>query len=175
MPAASPTVELIEAVARGDQRALRALYDHESRRLFAIALRITGRRDHAADALQEAFIQVWRNAARFTAERGSVEAWLTGIVRFRALDIRRRLSPEAAEVEADAHTIPAASVEEGLTHDELRRCLAGLDTAQRDAIVLAFVEGFTHAEIADRIAAPLGTVKSWVRRGLLALRSCLGP
>ncbi len=170
--------DLIAAIQRGSEPALRELYRRESRRLFGIARRILGRDDLAAEALQEAFLQVWQNAASFTPERGDAAAWLTGIVRYRALDLRRRHAREmsAEPMPADRLTEPALedSPEARLVESALRRCLEALEGNQRQSILLAYVEGLSHADIAVRSAAPLGTVKSWVRRGLLSLKACLG-
>lgn len=176
--ALSSTAGLIEAVARGSRAALKRLYDLESRRLYGVALRIVRRPDIAADVLQDAFIQVWQNAKSFAPERGAGGAWLTGIVRFRALDAVRKVGREMPSddpalgdraVEPDVIDRLDAKAEAGA----LKRCLGLLDQQQRRCVTLAFVDGFSHAEIAQRLAAPLGSVKSWVRRGLLALRSCL--
>src|SRR5579875_2262567 len=142
--------DLIDAVARGDQGALRRLYERESRRLYGIALRIVRRPEIAAEVLQDAFLQIWQKAASYAPERGDPAAWLTGIVRYRGIDAVRNLGRGA-----------------------LRRCLDELDDNQRRCILLAFVDGLTHAEIAARLSAPLGSVKSWVRRGLVSLRRCL--
>jgi RNA polymerase sigma-70 factor (ECF subfamily) len=169
---------LIQAIGRGSRVALKRLYELESRRLYGIALRIVRRPEVAADVLQEAFIQVWQNAKTFSSERGAGAAWLTGIVRFRALDAVRKLGREVLSddpalgdtaLEPDVIDRLDAQAEAGA----LQRCLGLLDDRQRRCVVLAFVDGFSHAEIAERLAAPLGSVKSWVRRGLLALRSCL--
>ena len=171
---------LIEAVGRGSQDALKRLYEIESRRLFGIALRIVHRPEIAADVLQEAFVQIWQNAAAFSAERGAGAAWLTGIVRFRALDAVRKLGRETltddpalgdAVLDPDVIEKIDAVAEAGA----LKRCLRLLDDEQRRCIVLAFVDGLSHSEIAERIKAPLGSVKSWIRRGLLSLRRCLQP
>jgi RNA polymerase sigma-70 factor (ECF subfamily) len=169
---------LIEAVGRGSQVALKRLYELESRRLYGIALRIVQRPEIAADVLQDAFVQIWQNAAVFSAERGAGAAWLTGIVRFRALDAVRRLGREIlsddpavgdAALEPDVIEKIDAAAEAGA----LKRCLKLLDEEQRRCIVLAFVDGLSHSEITGRIKAPLGSVKSWIRRGLLTLRKCL--
>ncbi len=178
--ALSSPEELIAAVRCGSRAALKRLYELESRRLYGVALRIARRPELAADALQDAFVQVWQNAASFSAERGSAAGWLTGIVRFRALDIVRKLgrevlSDDPALGEAAHEPDMAAEIDLKLTQDALRRCLRALDVKQRHCILLAFVDGLSHAEIATRLPAPLGSVKSWVRRGLLSLRSCLEP
>jgi RNA polymerase sigma-70 factor (ECF subfamily) len=176
--ALSSVGSLIEAVGRGSQAALRRLYEIESRRLYGIALRIVRRPEIAAEVLQESFVQIWQNAAAFSAERGAGAAWLTGIVRFRALDAVRKLGREILSddpalgdeaIEPDVIDKMDASAEAGA----LRRCLKLLDREQQRCVILAFVEGRSHSEIAERIKAPLGSVKSWIRRGLLALRRCL--
>ena len=172
--------ELVEAAARGSRAALNRLYELESRRLYGIALRITRRPELAADALQDAFVQIWQNAAKFTAERGDAAAWLAGIVRYRALDAVRRaghevLSDDPALGDRAEDTDVLERLDDARAQGALKRCLEGLEQNQRRCIVLAFVDGFSHAEIAARLPAPLGSVKSWVRRGLLSLRSCLEP
>jgi RNA polymerase sigma-70 factor (ECF subfamily) len=169
---------LIEAVGRGSRVALKRLYELESRRLYGIALRIVRRPEIAADVLQDAFVQIWQNAAAFSTERGAGAAWLTGIVRFRALDAVRKLGREVLTddpalgddvLEPDVIEKIDAAAEAGA----LKRCFKLLDDEQRRCIVLAFVDGLSHSEIADRLTAPLGSVKSWIRRGLLTLRRCL--
>jgi RNA polymerase sigma-70 factor, ECF subfamily len=172
--------ELLLAVQRGSRAALKRLYELESRRLYGIALRITRRPDLAADALQDAFIQVWQNARSFAPERGSAAAWLTGILRFRALDAVRKLGREMPSDDpalGDRAEEPdmAAALDLKAAGSALRACLDALEEKQRRCIILAFVDGLSHAEIAQRLPAPLGSVKSWVRRGLLSLRSCLEP
>ena len=172
--------DLIEAVQGGSQAALKRLYELESRRLFGIALRILRRPELAAEAVQDAFVQVWQRAASFSPERGDAAAWLTAIVRYRALDMIRK---SGREILSDDPTLGDVAetpdiverLDLKLAQGALRRCLGELDDNQRRCIVLAFVEGLTHAEIAKRLPAPLGSVKSWVRRGLIALRSCLEP
>jgi RNA polymerase sigma-70 factor (ECF subfamily) len=172
--------DLLFAVQRGSRAALKRLYELESRRLYGIALRIVRRPEVAADALQDAFIQVWQNAGSFAPERGTAAAWLTGIVRFRALDAARKLGREVLSDDpalGDRAETPdiAAEIDLRAAEGALPRCLQELEESQRRCIVLAFVDGLSHAEIAERLPAPLGTVKSWVRRGLLSLRSCLEP
>lgn len=172
--------DLLEAVQGGSRAALKRLYELESRRLYGIALRIARRPEVASDALQDAFIQVWQNAAKFTVERGAAAAWLASIVRYRTLDAVRKAG---REILSDHPTlgdqVDEPDVLERLDgarlEGDLKRCLDALDDKQRRCIVLAFVDGFSHAEIAARLPAPLGSVKSWVRRGLLSLRSCLEP
>jgi RNA polymerase sigma-70 factor, ECF subfamily len=178
MTALSSLEALVEAVAQGSQPALRRLYDQESRRLYGIALRIARRPALAADALQDAFVQIWQKAGSFSAERGTAEAWLTAIVRYRTLDAMRKVAREEPTDDpalGDRAEGPQQieQIDRLLSRDALQRCLGQLDDNQRRSIVLAFVDGLSHAEIAERLPAPLGSVKSWVRRGLLSLRSCL--
>ena len=169
---------LIEAVGRGSPVALKRLYDVESRRLYGIALRIARRPEIAADVLQEAFLQIWQNAATFSAERGAGAAWLTGVVRFRALDAVRKVGRETlSDDPALGDEVLEPEVIEKLDAvaqtAALRRCLTLLEDEQRRCILLAFVDGLSHSQIAERIKAPLGSVKSWIRRGLHSLRRCL--
>jgi RNA polymerase sigma-70 factor, ECF subfamily len=180
MTAMSSLEALVQAVAQGSQPALRRLYDLESRRLYGVALRIARRPALAADALQDAFVQIWEKARSFSAERGSAEAWLTAIVRYRALDAVRKVAREEPSDDpalGDRAEEPRQieQIDALLNRDALRRCLGQLDENQRRSILLAFIDGLSHTEIAERLPAPLGSVKSWVRRGLLSLRSCLDP
>jgi RNA polymerase sigma-70 factor (ECF subfamily) len=176
---ASPDV-LVEAVARGSERALKCLYALESPRLYGIALRIVRRPEIAAEVLQDAFVQIWQNAKSFAPEKGAAAAWLTGIVRLRALDAVRRHGREIltgdpalgdTAVEPDA----LAKLDADADAQALRRCLETLEDNQRRSVLLAFIDGLSHVDIASRLSAPLGTVKSWVRRGLIALKGCLAP
>lgn len=170
--------DLVRAVGLGSEAALKRLYELESRRLYGVALRIVRRPEVAADAVQDAFIQVWNNAASFSAERGDARAWLSGIVRYRALDAARKVRREVLSDDpslGDQAEEPdiVEEIDRRLAVGALRRCLELLEDSQRRCVALAFVDGLSHAEIARRLATPLGTVKSWVRRGLLSLRSCL--
>src|SRR5215469_3983245 len=133
---------LIKAVAGGSQPALRRLYEQESRRLYGIALRIVRRPPLAADALQDAFVQIWQRAASFSAERGSAEAWLTGIVRYRALDALRKAAREEPSDDPALGDRPQdpdqiEQIDRLLSRDALRRCLGALDENQRRSILLA--------------------------------------
>ena len=173
----SPDV-LIAAIARGSHAALKRLYELESRRLYGIALRIVQRPAIASEVLQESFVQVWQNARTFVPAKGSAAGWLTGIVRFRALDAvrkfgRERLSDDPLLGDAPVETDFLSGLDAKMQSDALRRCLEQLEDNPRRCVVLAFVDGYSHAEIAARIAAPLGSVKSWVRRALIALKACL--
>lgn len=178
--ALSSPAALIRAAAGGSEPALKRLYDLQAGRLYGIALRIVRRPEVADDVIQDAFVQIWQNAASFDPARGAAEAWLTGIVRFRALDAVRRsrrevLSDDPGLGDTADFTDPANAIDLKAVTPVLRRCVEALDANQRRCIVLAYNEGLSQAEIAGRIRAPLGSVKSWLRRGLLSLRSCLEP
>jgi RNA polymerase sigma-70 factor (ECF subfamily) len=169
--------ELLRLIAAGDRVAFRRLYERVGGRLYGVALRITREAPLAADAVHDAFLQVWRNASRFEAGRGTPEAWLLSLVRYRALDIARRRGreapteemPEPVDEEPDALTRLADS--EGAA--ALRACLEQLEAERRRLLLLAFAEGLSHSEVAERLGMPLGTVKSWIRRSLQSLRLCL--
>lgn len=169
---------LIAAVARNEPQALRALYQRQSVRLFGVANAILRDRDAAADALHDAFVRVAGRASQFDPARGEASAWLGGIVRHAALDIARKRGREIPSddpnlgdgvVEADA----LDRISETREGTRLRDCLARLEEKNRQGILLAFVHGLSHAQVAARLEEPLGTVKAWIRRGLLRLRECL--
>lgn len=166
----------VEACARGDAAALHALYARESRWLLGVAQRIVRDRDAAHDVLQDAFVQIWQRASTFDRRLGSARGWVYTVVRHKALDECRRAQRElpAGDLleELSAQAAPAAPAI-AADADTLSRCLDALEANKRDCIVSAFVEGLTHEQIAARLAAPLGSVKSWIRRGLLSLRECL--
>jgi RNA polymerase sigma-70 factor (ECF subfamily) len=169
---------LLASVASGDRAALRSLYARQSTRLFGIAMAILRDRSAAADALQDAFLRVWQRARQYDAERGPAAYWLSGIVRNAALDIARA---RGREVLSDDPNLGDEAVEPdtlerlGAAQDaaRLHACLSQLEPRNRETIVLAFVHGLSHPQVAERLSVPLGTVKSWIRRGLLSLRACL--
>lgn len=168
---------LLQRCAAGDRGAFRALYDRHAPRLYAVALRITRHASSASDAVQEAFIQIWRNAGQFDTGRGNAEAWMTGLVRYRALDLLRRTGPRTVDLDEVSLTEAADAVtalDDETEGRALRECLERLEPERRRLVVLAFVEGFSHTELAARLATPLGTVKSSIRRALASLRECLG-
>ena len=171
--------EIIADCGRGDRQALRRLYDEEAGRLIAVAQRIVRRRELAEEIVQEAFIQIWQRAGDFDATLGSARGWIYTIVRNRALNVVRDGRREDL-VEAGALTAVQdrdATIEdafERLAMDSLlRRCLEAIDREKRDSVMLAYVAGCSHGEIAGRLGVPLGTAKAWVRRGLAALKECM--
>lgn len=180
---ASELESLLSRVALQDRGALKALYDATAPRLYAIALRLLDDRAAAEDVLQDAFVTVWTRAARFPALQTHPLAWLTSIVRHRAIDVLRRRRPEVA-LDAGDDESPALQVADaGPTPPEqlavqqgdgqLDECVRSLEHGPRQAVLLAYYEGLTHEALAARLQRPLGTVKAWVRRSLLRLRDCL--
>ena len=167
----------VEACARGERFALNALYQREARWLLGVAQRIVGDRDHAHDVLQDAFLQIWQKAASYQRSLGSARGWVYTVVRHKALDLARRSGREVSvgdDLEALSDARQAGQDDAaGPDTTALDRCLAALDERKRECIVGAFVEGYTHEQIATRLSTPVGTVKSWIRRGLLALKECL--
>lgn len=167
-------------VAGGELAALETLYDRYKTMAYSIAYRITNDATLAEDVVQDAFLGAWRNAARYVEGRGSVKTWLLSIVHHRAIDAirRRRPTSELPEVDAglpDALTVPDvwAEVSAGLDSVTVREALVALSDVQREALELAYFGGLTQQEIAERTGTPLGTVKSRMRLGLLAMRRSL--
>jgi len=170
----SPSRSILQRLAEGDARALGEFYDAHAGLAYGLALRILRERTEAEDAVQEAFVQVWRQAARYDATRGTPEAWLCAIVRTRAIDrLRRRVSRrEQSDEPATAATAPPPEHESVLA---VRKALSSLSADQRTALELAYYEGLTQSEIASRLNQPLGTIKTRIRTAMLRLREELGP
>ena len=170
----------LERMARGDHDALAELYDRHARLVYSLALRIVRDQGDAEDVVQEVFSQAWRQAARYESSRGNVVAWLLNLSRSRAIDrLRgRRTRPEAAG-DSLALQLPdlAQPIDEKLALSgraaQIRAAVEELSILQRMAIELAFYEGLTHVEIAERLELPLGTVKTRIRQGLLKLKDRL--
>jgi RNA polymerase sigma-70 factor (ECF subfamily) len=172
--------QLTAALARcaaGERAALRVIYDLEAARMIGVALRIVRRRDLAEEAVHDAFMRVWRSARSFDPARGEARNWLYAIVRNRALTILRDES-RFLSTDDDKPDIPDLSAEEAVARlpeaSALRRCLEKLEMRRRSAVVLAYVHGLSHGEIAGKLSVPLGTAKSWTRRGLISLQECMG-
>jgi RNA polymerase sigma-70 factor (ECF subfamily) len=168
-------------VAAGEIGGLETLYDRYHTMAYALALRITTETGLAEDVVQDSFLGVWRNAGRYAETKGSVRGWLLAIVRHRAIDaMRRRRAGVALGDEVD-ETLPAAltlpdiwpEVAGRLDAEQVRRALTALPPAQREVIEMAYFDGLTQREIADRTQAPLGTVKSRMRLGLVSMRQQL--
>lgn len=171
-------------VALGDQAALRALYERTSAHLFGVILRICRRQDVAEELLQETYVSAWHNAAGFDASQGQPMTWLISIARNKALDqvrgaAARRETELPRDEEGQERDIPddgpqpLALLETAADTLAIRQCLEAADSRQRQSLALAYYHGLSHSEVAERMAAPLGTVKAWVRRGLESLKRCL--
>jgi RNA polymerase sigma-70 factor (ECF subfamily) len=179
-PADDADRAVLERIVAGDVHALEALYDRYRTMAYSIAYRITNDATLAEDVVQDAFLGAWRNAARYVEGRGSVKTWLLSIVHHRAIDaIRRRKPtselPEREDVPPAELRLPDiwAEVSANLDADAVRGAMAVLSDVQREAIELAYFGGLTQQEIAIRMDTPLGTVKSRMRLGLLAMRRAL--
>jgi RNA polymerase sigma-70 factor, ECF subfamily len=162
------------ACARGEKFALQAIYARDSRWLFSVAYRIVKRRELAEEVLHDAMVKVWNRSRLYSPALGSARGWVYTVVRNQALNtVRKRLM----EVSSEEHDVPELSTNDNQElaqeAEKLSACLGKLDETKRNAIVLAFVDGYTHEQIAERLNSPLGSVKSWIRRGLLKLKECL--
>ncbi len=168
------------ACGQGNGKAFRALYDREAGKMLGVAMRLLRRQSLAEDAVHDAFVNIWNKAATFDPQAGSARGWMYTILRNRALNMLRtesRLDHQdefetllGAATEEDPETVVASLSDAGA----LRRCLEGLDPNRRSVLVLAYVHGLTHGEIAGKLGVPLGTMKSWIRRSLLSLKECMG-
>jgi RNA polymerase sigma-70 factor (ECF subfamily) len=190
LPAPSPADRntelgaLLSRTALADQAAFASLYRQTSAQLFAVALRIIRDRGTAEEVLQEAYVSVWNNAGRYDAAKSQPLTWLASIVRHRCLDLVRRRALDTVTLTrddgddeefdiADEGPTPVELLLQGAAARSVRDCVNALESAQKQAIALAFYQGLTHAELARHLGQPLGTVKSWIRRGLEHLRRCL--
>ena len=178
---ADPLVALLGACAHGDRTAFEQLYRQTSAKLFGIALRIVRQEGLAEDVLQECYIRIWNRAGDYREGLAAPMTWMASIVRNRSLDWLRRANPEVIDVDgeiiegvASDGPGPLAALEQSRDGAALARCLGELESKQRQAILLAFHGGLSHSELAAQLRQPLGTVKTWVRRGLARLKTCLG-
>ena len=176
----SQLVAALARVAGGDRAALQIVYQAAAAKLFGVCLRILNDRSEAEDVLQEVYLTVWRKAASFDPARASPITWLVAIARNRSIDrLRatagsRRMDPiDAAEAVRDPAPAAVELVEAAQQSSRLTLCLEQLESRQSTAIRAAFLDGNTYEELAERMNVPLGTMKSWIRRGLLKLRDCL--
>lgn len=174
---------LLTACAAGDHSAFARLYQLTSPNLYAVTLRILKQEERAQECLQDAYINVWRRADAYDATKSAPMTWLVSIVRNRALDLLRQRRPEVhldeqAELENSVSAGLEGRTDRSMGEDSdfsraLAHCLAALQAQQRVCVELAYYEGLTHPELAARLQAPLGSVKTWIRRGLMQLRDCL--
>jgi RNA polymerase sigma-70 factor (ECF subfamily) len=179
-PAQTADINLLHAIARRDEAALTSLYDRYRLILFGLLVRILGSREEAEDVLQEVFIQVWRRAADFDERRGKPFTWLVTLARSRAIDRLRQLSARERLAVASAQEAPGEAsdaVQDAYRSEQKEIVAAALDqipAEQRQSLMLAYFEGLTQSEIAARLGAPLGTIKTRMRSGMIKLRELLG-
>jgi RNA polymerase sigma-70 factor, ECF subfamily len=180
VPSADPNaitsdLALVRASRSGDQDAMTALYDRYSSIVYSVALRVLQDTGAAEDVLQDIFMQLWRNPGAFDATRGNMAAWLAVIARNRAIDALRRRRPEddIEDVVVSVERDLASEADRSRTMDKVRGVLQAMPATQRSALEMAYFEGLTHTEIAGKTGEPLGTIKTRIRTGLLALRKVL--
>ena len=177
-------IALIDRVALADEKALRELYELTSYKLYGVAVRVVTNREWAEDVLQEAFINIWRIAGDYKATLSPPMAWMALVVRSRGLDfLRRRASDRADKMQELDDVIsdtvagdspnPMDVAQASEQAKALHNCLSLLDNKQREVVSLAYMRDMSHAELAEQLKLPLGTVKTWIRRGLDQLRGCM--
>ena len=182
--AATDLSVLLQSVAAGDRRAFRDLYDATSPKLLGIAVRILRDKALAEEILQDVYLRVWRNANRYSPEAGAPMTWLSTIARNRAIDVvrSRKAEPIAAAPAGDEDggwleslADPAGEGVDRVDAQALQQCLGQVEGELRHCLVLAYCEGYSREELADRFGRNVNTIKTWLRRGLAALRVCLDP
>lgn len=183
MAATEDLPALMARVALGDRAAFERVYRATCAHLYSIAFRTLRNEQKADEILQEAYVNIWRQAASFDARAGTPMTWMINVVRNKAIDAMRSRRSEVAstveidasaeDVAADAAGEPAELLESSLAKARVQACMAGLPPSQRQALALAYYQGLVHTDIAAAMNAPLGTAKGWVRRGLEQLRACL--
>ncbi len=166
---------LLERVRQGDQSAMAVVFDRYSRAVYSVALRILKDTGHAEDVMQEIFFQVWRNSESFVQSRGSLGAWLVVVTRNRSIDLLRRRKPTDS---VDDVVLPsgfnlASEAEHNVLIEKVQRVLKDLPAEQQRSMELAFFEGLSHSEIAEKTGDPLGTVKTRIRLALMTVRKAL--
>jgi RNA polymerase sigma-70 factor (ECF subfamily) len=177
----SDLTQLLVKVAQGDRAAFASLYDAVSGRLYAVVLRILPRAELAEDALQEAFVRIWQRASSYDKTVASPMAWMATIARNQAIDLRRRsverIAAASDEIDGmipDPGLSPEAVAEQSGDWQRLIECMSNLPPDRRDMVLLAYRNGFSREELATRFRKPVTTVKTLLRRSLIALRECLG-
>ena len=177
-------IQLLDRVAARDHAALKALYDCTAGKLYGLALRVVTQRERAEDVLQEAFLTIWRSAGDYRASLSPPMAWMGLIVRSRGLDALRRATASRSQVtqefdEVLADTLqgdsanPMDTVQASEQAFALHQCLGKLERQQREVVSLAYIRDLSHSELSTQLKLPLGTVKTWIRRGLDQLRNCM--
>jgi RNA polymerase sigma-70 factor, ECF subfamily len=178
---AAQLAELVALSASGHDDAFAELYDLTAARIHGVVLRVLRSADHAAEVTQEVFVDVWRQAARYSPEKGSVLAWMTTVAHRRAVDRVRSVSSEVARDDRYAAATADRAVddvwmgvEQRLDAEMVRKGMASLTAIQREAITLAYFGGYSQSQVAQLLNLPLGTVKTRIRDGLIGLRNALG-
>jgi RNA polymerase sigma-70 factor (ECF subfamily) len=168
---------LVSAIRSGDEQAMAQLYERYSAIVYSVALRVLGDTGVAEDILQEVFMRLWRSPDTFDATRGSLPGWLAVITRNRAIDSLRKRRPEADITDVVVSIEPdiVGAAESSRTLEKIRGTLGGMPLPQRAALEMAFFEGLSHTEIAEKTGEPLGTIKTRIRAGLLTLRKAFNP
>ncbi|MFJ6793768.1 ECF RNA polymerase sigma factor SigK [Streptomyces sp. NPDC091268] len=180
-PAGGDLTDVMHKVAQGDKQAFSALYDALAPMVFGIIVKVVRDRAQSEEVAQEVMINLWRQAARYRPEAGSVTTWAATIAHRRAVDRVRsaqaatdREHAQAAREHTTAFDEVAEQVETRLESEQVRRCLRGLTELQRQAVTLAYYGGLTYREVAEALRAPLPTIKTRMRDGLIRLRDCMG-
>ena len=187
MNAESPDTQLIaliDRVALADESALKELYEMTSSKLYGVAVRVVSNKSWAEDVLQEVFINIWRIAGDYKASLSPPMAWMCLIVRSRGLDFLRRRRSDRADAVQELDDVLSDTLEgdsanpmdTALAGEQawaLHQCLSQLDNKQREVVSLAYLRDLSHCELAEQLKLPLGTVKTWIRRGLEQLRGCM--
>jgi RNA polymerase sigma-70 factor (ECF subfamily) len=171
--------EALRRCAAGDKAALRTIYDLEAPRMLGVAIRLLRRRSLAEEVVHDTFVQVWQRASTFDSTRGDGRTWLYAVLRNRAINVLR--GETRTDLVEDFEPMGLVSEDESPETIALRlsdtgalkRCLERLEPVRKQAILLAYVHGLSHGELAGRLGVPLGTMKSWIRRSLLVLRECM--
>ncbi len=177
-------IMLLDRIARQDEAALKELYEQCAGKLYGLALRVVVQRELAEDVLQEAFLTIWRSAVDYRASLSPPLAWLGLVVRSRGLDLLRRRASERAHLTQDLDENLADTLEGDAPNPmdtaqaseqawALHQCMGRLESKQREVVSLAYVRDMSHSELAEQLRLPLGTVKTWIRRGLDQLRLCM--
>ena len=177
-------IALIDRIALADEKALRELYDLTSSKLYGVAVRVVTNREWAEDVLQEAFINIWRIAGDYKATLSPPLAWMALVVRSRGLDFLRRRASERIDRMQELDNVisdtvagdspnPMDTAQASQQAKALYSCLSLLDNKQREVVSLAYMRDMSHGELAEQLKLPLGTVKTWIRRGLEQLRGCM--
>ena len=173
-------VDLLARSGLGDRAAFEELYNATCSKLFAVSLRIVRERQLAEEVLQDSFVSIWNHASDYAQAKSAPTTWMTAIVRNRSLDVLRRGSHEAEDVDeqlaaklVDESASPERELQDATDRHAIHECLKELEAEQRQSIALAFYQGLSHSELASHMRKPLGTVKTHIRRGLLRLKDCL--